>query len=158
MKQEVSQVFLEGKMCGPTISKTSLQNSVWIMSKGHDEDLIWLMGSVRVWKEISSMLLKDCEHTEEAIMSQLTAKGNLASDACFFNEMSKTFLTLFWPSLGNDEVESIRRKSERTVCELPPDILRHYISRYCLKLLKSEKYYYYVGWYWKGMEVGRSTV
>lgn len=25
------------------------------------------------------MLLKECEHTEEAIMSQLTARGNLAS-------------------------------------------------------------------------------
>lgn len=39
------------------------------------------------------MLLEEGEHTEEAIMSQLTARGNLASDACFFlNEMSKTVL------------------------------------------------------------------
>lgn len=33
---------------------------------------------------MSSLLLKECEHTEEAIMSQLTAKGNLASDVRFF--------------------------------------------------------------------------
>ena len=40
------------------------------------------------------MLLREGEHTEEAIMSQLTARGNLASDVVrFCNEMSKAFLT-----------------------------------------------------------------
>lgn len=33
------EVFPKGKMCRLTASKTSLKNSVWIMSKGHDEYL-----------------------------------------------------------------------------------------------------------------------
>lgn len=45
---------------------------------------------------MSSMLLREGEHTEEAIMSQLTAGGNLASDVVhFFNEMGKTHTTLY---------------------------------------------------------------
>lgn len=44
MKPEVSEVSLQGKMCGLAISEASLLNPLWIMSKGHDEDFNMING------------------------------------------------------------------------------------------------------------------
>lgn len=43
------------------------------------------------------MLLREGENSEEAIMSQLTARGNLASDVHFSKEMSKRLRTTMYP-------------------------------------------------------------
>ena len=59
------------------------------MSKGHDEDFNMINGICWVWREMSPMLLREGEHSEEAIMWRMTARGNLASDVFLFFSSSK---------------------------------------------------------------------